>query len=61
MSCRPGSQIRKGLKSGVDCVQAFSAWGIMQCRVTRRQEEEEIKEGKGIRTEGAKVGFGERR
>lgn len=24
LSCRPGSQIRRGLKSGVDCVEAFS-------------------------------------
>lgn len=24
LSCRPGSQIRTGLRSGVDCVKAFS-------------------------------------
>lgn len=29
----------------------FSVGGIMQCRVTGRQEEEEIKEAKDVRTE----------
>lgn len=33
----------------------------MQCRVTRRQEEEEIKGGKDVRTEIMKQGFGRRR
>lgn len=29
--------------------------GIMQCRVTRRQEEEEIKETKDVRTDRMKL------
>lgn len=33
----------------------------MQCTVTRRQEEEEIKEAKDVRTERTKQGFGGRR
>lgn len=33
----------------------------MQCGVTSRQEEEEIKEAKDVRTEGTKQGIGVRR
>ena len=50
LSCRP--QIRRDLKewSGF-CIGLFSVGGIMQCRVTRREEEEEITVGEDARTD----------